>query len=119
MEVSRRQIMSGLVAGTAVGLGRKTSWEIAGTTVFDGERAGFINPEFDLMCMEKLVSDPDELTLNTRHDLIAQAGTQGSELIMWMMMRGALSAEVTLLHQNYRVPISNTGAGTMLLACQD
>jgi protocatechuate 4,5-dioxygenase beta chain len=84
----------------------------------DGERAGFINPEFDQMCMEKLVSDPDELTAITRHDLITQAGTQGSELIMWMMMRGALSAEVTLLHQNYHVPISNTGAGTMLLGCR-
>jgi protocatechuate 4,5-dioxygenase beta chain len=36
---------------------------------------------------------------------------------MWMMMRGALPVEVTLLHQSYHIPISNTGAGTMLLAC--
>lgn len=85
----------------------------------DGKRAGFINPAFDQMCMDKLVSDPDALTSITRRELIEQAGTQGSELIMWMMMRGALSAEVTLLHQNYHVPISNTGAGTMLLACND
>ncbi len=85
----------------------------------DGERAGFINKEFDLMCMEKLVSDPQSLTSITRHELIRQAGTQGSELIMWMMMRGALSDEVTVLNQNYHIPISNTGAGTMLLACND
>ena len=83
----------------------------------DGERAGFINKEFDLECMDKLVDDPDALTSISRHELIARAGTQGSELIMWLMMRGALSAKVTLLHQNYHVPISNTGAGTMLLSC--
>lgn len=85
----------------------------------DGERAGFINKEFDLMCMDKLVSDPESLTKITRHELIRQAGTQGSELIMWMMMRGALSDKVTVLNQNYHIPISNTGAGTMLLACND
>jgi protocatechuate 4,5-dioxygenase beta chain len=84
----------------------------------DGKRAGFINKEFDLMCMEKIVSDPEELTKISRHELIEQAGAQGSEFIMWMMMRGALSEKVTPLHKNYHIPISNTGAGTMILECQ-
>jgi len=84
----------------------------------DGARAGFINREFDKMCMEKIVSAPEELTKISRHELIKQAGAQGSEFIMWMMMRGALPANVTALHENYHIPISNTGAGTMLLECQ-
>ncbi len=85
----------------------------------DGERAGFINKEFDQMCMEKIVSDPEALTKISRHELIRQAGSQGSEFIMWMMMRGALGDKVKALHQNYHIPISNTGAGTMILECVD
>lgn len=85
----------------------------------DGERAGFINKEFDKMCMEKIVSDPEALTKISRHELIREAGSQGSEFIMWMMMRGALGDNVKALHQNYHIPISNTGAGTMILECED
>ncbi len=81
----------------------------------DGERAGHINKKFDQMCMEKIVTAPEELTKIGRHELIREAGSQGSEFIMWMMMRGALSPNVNLLHQNYTIPISNTGAGTMIL----
>lgn len=84
----------------------------------DGERAGFINTEFDKVCMEKIVTDPEELTKISRHELVRQAGAQGTEFLMWMMMRGALGDNVTALHQNYHVPISNTAAGTMLLECQ-
>jgi protocatechuate 4,5-dioxygenase beta chain len=83
----------------------------------DGERAGFINKDFDLMCMEKIVSAPEELTRISRHELVRQAGAQGTEFLMWMMMRGALGDKVTELTQNYHIPISNTGAGTMLLEC--
>lgn len=85
----------------------------------DGERAGFINKEFDQMCMEKIVTDPEILTKNSRHELVRQAGAQGTEFLMWMMMRGALGDKVTPLHQNYHIPISNTGAGTMLLECDE
>ncbi|MCF6326607.1 MAG: protocatechuate 3,4-dioxygenase [Devosiaceae bacterium] len=81
----------------------------------DGERAGHINKKFDLMCMDKIVTDPEALTKISRHELIREAGSQGSEFIMWMMMRGALSAKVKKIHQNYSIPISNTGAGTMIL----
>jgi len=85
----------------------------------DGERAGHINKKFDQMCMQKIVTDPEELTKITRHELVRQAGAQGTEFLMWMMMRGALSEKVTPLQQNYHIPVSNTGAGTMLLECID
>ncbi len=85
----------------------------------DGERAGFINHDFDRMCMEKIVDTPEELTKISRMELVEKAGAQGTEFLMWMMMRGALGKKVKLLTENYHIPISNTGAGTMLLECMD
>jgi protocatechuate 4,5-dioxygenase, beta chain len=81
----------------------------------DGERAGFINRDFDLMCMEKIIADPVALTRYSIRDLVERAGSQGVELIMWLMMRGALRGPVRCLHRNYHIPISNTGAGLLLL----
>lgn len=83
----------------------------------DGERAGFINKEFDKMCMEKIVTDPDALTKISREELVLNAGAQGTEFLMWMMMRGALGDKVNLLHSNYHIPISNTASGLMLMEC--
>ena len=83
----------------------------------DGERAGFINKDFDKMCMEKIVTDPEALAKISRMELVEKAGAQGTEFLMWMMMRGALGESVNPLHSNYHIPISNTGAGTMLLEC--
>ena len=82
----------------------------------DGERAGFINREFDQMCMTKIVHEPEELTKISRYELVKNAGAQGTEFLMWMMMRGALG-DVREVTRNYHIPISNTGAGTMLLEC--
>ena len=81
----------------------------------DGERAGFINKDFDLMCMEKIVSEPEALTSYSIHDLVRLAGAQGTELIMWLTMRGALGDNVSLVHQNFHIPISNTASGLMVL----
>ncbi len=81
----------------------------------DGERAGFINKEFDLMCMEKIVSDPEALTGYSIHDIVRLAGAQGTELILWLAMRGALTGTVSKLHGNYHIPISNTASGLLLL----
>lgn len=81
----------------------------------DGERAGFINKEFDLYCMDKIANEPEALTKLSIRDLVEKAGAQGPELIMWLGMRGALAPELTVKHSNYHVPISNTGSGTMLL----
>jgi protocatechuate 4,5-dioxygenase beta chain len=81
----------------------------------DGKRAGFINKTFDLMCMEKIVDNPEELAKISTHDLIREAGAQGLEFILWLAMRGCLGDKVKRLHQNYHIPISNTAAGTLLL----
>jgi protocatechuate 4,5-dioxygenase beta chain len=81
----------------------------------DGERAGFINKEFDLLCLDKIVDDPLALARYTIHDLVRLAGTQGVELIAWLVMRGALG-RVTKVHSHYHIPVSNTAAGLMVLA---
>ena len=81
----------------------------------DGERAGFINRDFDLLCMEKIVAEPAALTRYSIPELVELAGSQGAEFILWLIMRGALTGRVTRLHANYHIPISNTGAGLLLL----
>jgi len=81
----------------------------------DGQRAGFINKPFDLYCLEKIVDEPGLLARYSIHDLVALAGTQGPELIQWLVMRGALGRGVRRLESNYHVPISNTGSGLLLL----
>jgi protocatechuate 4,5-dioxygenase beta chain len=65
--------------------------------------------------MEKIVSDPEALTKYSIIDLVREAGAQGAELIMWLTMRGALGENVEKIHSNYHIPISNTGAGLLLL----
>ena len=81
----------------------------------DGERAGFINKEFDEMCMEKIVNEPEYFLDMSIHELVRQAGAQGAEFINWLAMRGALNGNVKSLHTNYNIPISNTAAGLMCL----
>lgn len=82
----------------------------------DGQRAGFINKDFDLAFMESLVHDPAWATQFSTHELVEKAGTQGVELIMWLAARAALGDGAKLLHQNYHIPISNTASGVMLMA---
>jgi len=81
----------------------------------DGERAGFINKDFDLKFMQSLIDDPKWATQYNTHQLVELAGTQGVELLMWLTTRGALGPKVQALHRNYHIPISNTASGLMLL----
>ena len=81
----------------------------------DGKRAGFINKEFDLMFMDKLISDPLWITRYSIDDLVELTGTQGVELLNWVIARSALRGEVIMKHSNYHIPVSNTAAGLMLL----
>ncbi len=85
----------------------------------DGQRAGFINKEFDLRFMDSLVADPTWATRYSILDLVELTGTQGVELLMWLAARGALPGTVEKLHSNYHIPISNTAAGLLALACAD
>jgi len=81
----------------------------------DGKRAGFINKEFDLLCLDKIVNEPEELARYSIHDWVELAGAQGVEFLNWMAMRGALSESVKEVHRNYHIPISNTAAATVVL----
>ena len=85
----------------------------------DGERAGYLNTEFDQMCMDKLVTDPESLTHYTNDELTEIAGAQGVELAMWLAMRGACSGPVDELINVLIAPISNTAAGVQLLVPKD
>lgn len=80
----------------------------------DGERAGFINKEFDQLCMNALANEPETLTRYSIPQFVEHSGAQGVEFINWMAMRGALTGKVLELHRNYHIPISNTAAATML-----
>jgi len=81
----------------------------------DGARAGFINKDFDMMSLDAIAADPAKLAEYSIVEIIEQAGSQGAEIILWLIMRGALSGTVSELHRNYHVPISNTAAGLLLL----
>ena len=59
-----------------------------------GERCGFNNPDWDAQFVDMLVNDPEKLTEMTLGEY-AELGMEGSEVIMWLVMRGALSANVT------------------------
>jgi protocatechuate 4,5-dioxygenase beta chain len=79
-----------------------------------GARAGYINPTFDKWFLEAIESDPQALAALTREDLIRQAGSEGIELIMWLIMRGAMNATIRRVHSTYHVPASNTAAALAL-----
>lgn len=81
----------------------------------DGKRAGFINKEFDEMCFDALVDDPKKLTQYSIDEIIELAGTQGAEIINWLIPRAALTGSVSEVHRHYHIPISNTAAGVLVL----
>jgi protocatechuate 4,5-dioxygenase beta chain len=81
----------------------------------DGERAGFINKDFDLRFIESLTTDPTWATQYSNEQLIELAGTQGIELVMWLAARAALGEKARKVHVNYHIPISNTASGVMVM----
>ncbi len=66
-----------------------------------GERTGFNNTPWDMEFLDLLEKDPEKLTELTISDFAERGGCEGSEVIMWLIMRGALSAKVRKLHQSY------------------
>ena len=79
-----------------------------------GERAGFINTPFDTDFLDRLADDGEGLTKITHTELLRDAGSEGIELVMWLIMRGALSQDVREVHRHYHVPASNTAAGLII-----
>lgn len=80
----------------------------------EGERAGFINKDFDLKFMDSMVNDPQWATQFSDIDLVEQTGNEGVELLNWLVARGTVPGGVRLVHSNFHIPISNTAAATML-----
>ena len=80
-----------------------------------GPRAGLINQEFDNDFLDRLVTVPAELAMMPRVDYAREAGSEGIELVMWLIMRGALNDKVRELHRFYHVPGSNTAIGHLIL----
>jgi protocatechuate 4,5-dioxygenase beta chain len=80
-----------------------------------GERAGLINPAFDGAFLDDLTANPERLRKITRLEFLRESGTEGIELIMWLIMRGALGDKVEELYRFYHVPASNTAVGHIVL----
>jgi gallate dioxygenase len=78
-----------------------------------GERCGFNNPPWDEKLMELYEKDPVALTRLTHTDHARLGGMESSEFIMWMVVRGALSASIRKVHSSYYLP-SMTAIATML-----
>jgi protocatechuate 4,5-dioxygenase beta chain len=83
-----------------------------------GARAGLINREFDFMFLDKLTADPDGLRALAHEDYVREAGSEGIELVMWLIMRRALGARARELRRFYHVPASNTAVGHIVLTPQ-
>ena len=80
------------------------------------KRAGLINAEWDIQFMDRLTSDPVGLSQTPHVEYLREAGSEGVELVMWHIMRGALDDEVEEVHRHYHVPASNTAVGHIILA---
>jgi protocatechuate 4,5-dioxygenase beta chain len=80
-----------------------------------GPRAGLINRAFDTAFLDNLTADPDKLARMPHIDYVREAGSEGIELVMWLVMRGALDARVREIYRFYHVPASNTAVGHIIL----
>ncbi len=75
-----------------------------------GKRFGYMNEAFDRMFLDELEANPEKLAAMSHQELMEQAGAEAVELIMWHVMRGALSANARRVHRHYYAPMT-TGIG--------
>jgi protocatechuate 4,5-dioxygenase, beta chain len=81
-----------------------------------GPRAGLINRAWDQAFMDQLISEPEALSNKPHLEYVTEAGSEGIELVMWLIARGAMHADaVTVAHRFYHVPASNTAVGHLIL----
>ena len=85
-----------------------------------GPRAGLINKEFDARFMDLLIHQPEQAAAISHIDYVRDAGSEGIELVMWLIARGAMAdvnggPPVELMHRFYHVPASNTAVGHAIL----
>lgn len=82
-----------------------------------GPRAGLINKAFDKAFLDQLIADPEALSKKPHIDYVREAGSEGIELVMWLIARGAMSETTPprVAHRFYHVPASNTAVGHLVL----
>lgn len=80
-----------------------------------GSRAGFINQPADKAWIAEIGNNPEKYRAMSREDYVETFGSEGAELIMWLVMRGAMDADVRTVHSHYYAPASMTGAGMVVL----
>jgi aromatic ring-opening dioxygenase catalytic subunit (LigB family) len=80
-----------------------------------GQRAGLINVDFDHAFLDGLVADPAAVAEISHTEYLREAGAEGIELVMWLVMRGALDPDVREVHRATHVPTSNTHNGLLVL----
>jgi len=83
-----------------------------------GERAGFVNREFDNDFLDGMVDDPERLTKISHTQFMRESGSEGIEMVMWLVMRGAVGPRVREAFRFYHVPTSNTASGLLCLDVQ-
>ena len=88
-----------------------------------GPRAGLINTQFDNAFLDRLITDPAGLAQMPHIDYVREAGSEGIELVMWLIARGAMSdisggGAPQVKHRFYHVPASNTAVGHLILQNQ-
>jgi protocatechuate 4,5-dioxygenase beta chain len=85
-----------------------------------GPRAGLINREWDNRFLDRLIAEPDALSRLPHDDYVREAGSEGIELVMWLIARGAMvdvagGTAPRVAHRFYHVPASNTAVGHLIL----
>jgi len=87
-----------------------------------GPRAGLINKEWDNAFLDRLIADPEGLADTPHVEYVREAGSEGIELVMWLIARGAMAdladtpgPHPTVEHRFYHVPASNTAVGHLVL----
>jgi hypothetical protein len=81
-----------------------------------GPRAGLINREWDNAFLDRLIADPEGLAATPHLEYVREAGSEGIELVMWLIARGAMSDRPpNVVHRFYHVPASNTAVGHLIL----
>lgn len=96
-------------------------WSTGGMShQLQGPRAGLINPEFDNAFLDRLIADPEGLSEMSYIEYLREAGSEGVEMVMWLIARGAMPDMAggdppTVRHRFYHVPASNTAVGHLIL----
>jgi protocatechuate 4,5-dioxygenase, beta chain len=85
-----------------------------------GPRAGLINRDWDNAFLDRLIDAPEALSRMPHIEYVREAGSEGIELVMWLIARGAMADAAggpppEVVHRFYHVPASNTAVGHLIL----